>query len=141
MCLSRLFLVPLNQKFQKRWCAIHWGSLVRNGKFRASEWPIQNHRANFDQFTFNVDPSPSHRSIEVTGTRPLSMPPSTTISDATKVDLPAKSEWSPSSWQQKKAKQQPVYADPKKHAKALEKLETLPPLVTPSEVPSLTELR
>src|SRR5277367_816535 len=64
------------------------------------------------------------------------MPPSTTTSDKTKIDKLVKQEWSPSSWRQKKAKQQPVYADPKKHAKALEKLETLPPLVTPSEVPS-----
>jgi 3-deoxy-7-phosphoheptulonate synthase len=43
-------------------------------------------------------------------------------------------EWSPSSWRQKTAKQQPVYADELKHKKALEKLETLPPLVTASEV-------
>jgi 3-deoxy-7-phosphoheptulonate synthase len=43
-------------------------------------------------------------------------------------------EWSPSSWRQKKAKQQPVYADPVKHQKALDKLETLPPLVTAPEV-------
>src|SRR5438046_1485890 len=43
-------------------------------------------------------------------------------------------DWSPCSWRQKKAKQQPLYADSTKHKKALEKLETLPPLVTSSEV-------
>jgi 3-deoxy-7-phosphoheptulonate synthase len=46
-------------------------------------------------------------------------------------------EWSPSSWRQKTAKQQPVYADKIKHQKALDKLETLPPLVTAPEVTSL----
>jgi 3-deoxy-D-arabino-heptulosonate 7-phosphate (DAHP) synthase class II len=43
-------------------------------------------------------------------------------------------EWSPSSWRKRKAKQQPVYADANGHQKALEKLETLPPLVTVPEV-------
>jgi 3-deoxy-7-phosphoheptulonate synthase len=47
-------------------------------------------------------------------------------------------EWSPSSWRTKKVKQQPVYADPVKHQKALSKLSTLPPLVTPPEVLSIT---
>jgi 3-deoxy-7-phosphoheptulonate synthase len=46
--------------------------------------------------------------------------------------------WSPSSWRQKTAKQQPIYKDKSKHQKALAKLETLPPLVTSSEVPFLT---
>jgi 3-deoxy-7-phosphoheptulonate synthase len=46
----------------------------------------------------------------------------------------AASEWSPSSWRKRKAKQQPVYADVSSHKKALEKLETLPPLVTVPEV-------
>jgi len=43
-------------------------------------------------------------------------------------------QWSPSSWRKRAAKQQPVYKDEEKKAKALEKLETLPPLVMPSEV-------
>jgi len=47
-------------------------------------------------------------------------------------------EWSPGTWRQKKAKQQPEYQDKQKHAKALEKLETLPPLVHHSEVHNLT---
>jgi len=47
-------------------------------------------------------------------------------------------EWSPSTWRQRKAKQQPVYADAKAHQKALEKLQTLPPLVTlPEAIPLL----
>lgn len=63
------------------------------------------------------------------------MPPSTSMTDAKMANPSSKySEWSPSSWRQKKAKQQPVYTDEAKHQKALEKLETLPPLVTPTEV-------
>lgn len=46
-------------------------------------------------------------------------------------------QWTPSSWRQKKAKQQPVYADQIKYEKAHEKLETLPPLVTEPEVGTL----
>jgi 3-deoxy-7-phosphoheptulonate synthase len=60
---------------------------------------------------------------------------STTVIEGT-ISQPIQKEWSPSSWRQKKAKQQPVYADQAKYEKALEKLGTLPPLVTASEVPN-----
>jgi len=60
------------------------------------------------------------------------MPPPTTNNDS--VLSNSNTEWTPSSWRQKKAKQQPVYADKVKHQKALDKLETLPPLVTAPEV-------
>jgi 3-deoxy-7-phosphoheptulonate synthase len=63
------------------------------------------------------------------------MSPPTSMVDGNQLNNVAnQSEWSPSSWRQRKAKQQPVYADTAKHQKALEKLETLPPLVTHSEV-------
>src|SRR5437868_1588301 len=64
------------------------------------------------------------------------MSPATTESSTQKDSLPSSDniEWSPASWRQKKAKQQPVYADTLKHQKALDKLETLPLLVTAPEV-------
>jgi Class-II DAHP synthetase family len=65
------------------------------------------------------------------------MSPSSATSEKTLGDKNAKTavdEWSPSSWRKRKAKQQPVYADTNSHQKALEKLETLPPLVTVPEV-------
>jgi hypothetical protein len=68
-----------------------------------------------------------------------SSPSTTTIMPTAQIDPLSSSdsiEWSPASWRQKKAKQQPVYADTLKHKKALDKLETLPPLVTAPEVPS-----
>ena len=63
------------------------------------------------------------------------MPPATAASaNSDNIQSTSNKEWSPSSWRQKKAKQQPVYADKLKHQKALDKLETLPPLVTAPEV-------
>ena len=63
------------------------------------------------------------------------MPLSTLLAERKEPNSAAmQKQWSPSSWRQKEAKQQPVYADQAKHKKALEKLETLPPLVTASEV-------
>lgn len=47
---------------------------------------------------------------------------------------PEVSPWTPASWQTKRARQQPVYPDPKAVAKALTQLATLPPLVTSWEV-------
>ncbi|KAJ7473658.1 phospho-2-dehydro-3-deoxyheptonate aldolase [Mycena galericulata] len=46
-------------------------------------------------------------------------------------------EWSPSSWRSKAIAQDVEYPDPAHLQKVLTKLETLPPLVTPSEVPTL----
>jgi 3-deoxy-7-phosphoheptulonate synthase len=48
-------------------------------------------------------------------------------------------EWSPTSWQSKRAEQQPVYADHEALACALAALASLPPLVTSWEVESLKE--
>lgn len=42
--------------------------------------------------------------------------------------------WSPASWRQKKALQQPDYIDPGKYEKILGRLNSLPPLVFPGEV-------
>ncbi len=47
------------------------------------------------------------------------------------------SDWSPSSWQTKKAAQQPVYPDPATLQSALDHLGRLPPLVTSWEVETL----
>jgi 3-deoxy-7-phosphoheptulonate synthase len=58
----------------------------------------------------------------------------TTLDDDQLIDNAHQEEWTPSSWRKYPAKQQPIYKEPQKHAKALEKLSTLPPLVTPSEV-------
>ena len=70
------------------------------------------------------------------------MSPATSESSTQKDSLPSSDNigWSPSSWRQKKAKQQPIYADTLKHQKALAKLETLPPLVTAPEVSLATIL-
>jgi len=65
------------------------------------------------------------------------MTPSSAASEKTLGAQNAKAaaeEWTPSSWRTRKAKQQPVYADTNAHQRALEKLETLPPLVTVPEV-------
>jgi hypothetical protein len=64
------------------------------------------------------------------------MSASSTASEKTPVKQMTKTEadgWSPSTWRKRKAKQQPVYADANAHQKALDKLETLPPLVTMPE--------
>jgi len=45
--------------------------------------------------------------------------------------------WSPSSWKSKSIAQDVEYPDPKHLSKVLSKLETLPPLVTPSEIERL----
>ncbi|KAJ7164347.1 DAHP synthetase [Mycena filopes] len=45
--------------------------------------------------------------------------------------------WSPSSWKSKSIAQDVEYPDPKHLTKVLSKLETLPPLVTPSEIERL----
>jgi 3-deoxy-7-phosphoheptulonate synthase len=63
------------------------------------------------------------------------MSPSSATTENMLGDQKAKDEWSPSSWRKKTAKQQPVYVDTNAHQNALEKLETLPPLVTVPEVP------
>jgi len=48
-------------------------------------------------------------------------------------------EWSPSSWQQKRADQQPNYPDAKAVARVVEAIARLPPLVTSWEVEKLRE--
>jgi Class-II DAHP synthetase family len=77
-----------------------------------------------------------HASNELLDETKFAMSPSSATSEKTVGDnaKAAVSEWSPSSWRKRKAKQQPVYADAIGHQKALEKLETLPPLVTVPEV-------
>lgn len=51
-------------------------------------------------------------------------------------------EWSPSSWTQKPAKQEVIYDDQASFKKTVAKLNTLPPLVTPYEIQKLkNELR
>ena len=45
--------------------------------------------------------------------------------------------WSPESWQEKPAKQQPTYLDPDELSTVLDQLSTLPPLVTSWEVENL----
>ena len=47
--------------------------------------------------------------------------------------------WQPSSWQSHEAKQQARYSDPVALTKALEKLGSLPPLVTSWEILALRE--
>src|SRR6186713_2324221 len=42
--------------------------------------------------------------------------------------------WSPASWKSKPAKQEVVYEDPAALHKVLDKLERLPPMVTPTEI-------
>ena len=49
------------------------------------------------------------------------------------------SNWQPSSWQSREAKQQATYSDPVALAKALEELAGLPPLVTSWEILALRE--
>ncbi|KAJ6570335.1 DAHP synthetase [Mycena sp. CBHHK59/15] len=51
--------------------------------------------------------------------------------------MPASEEWSPSSWKTKSIAQDVEYPDPTHLSKVLSKLETLPPLVTPSEIERL----
>ncbi|KAI5803812.1 DAHP synthetase [Geopyxis carbonaria] len=51
----------------------------------------------------------------------------------------ANQKWSPSSWQSKPMKQNVIYKDQKEVEKALRKLESLPPLVTPTEIIKLRE--
>ncbi|RPA86495.1 DAHP synthetase [Ascobolus immersus RN42] len=48
-------------------------------------------------------------------------------------------EWSPSSWQSKPVTQSVLYEDRDEVEKALKKLESLPPLVTPTEIARLRE--
>jgi 3-deoxy-7-phosphoheptulonate synthase len=48
-------------------------------------------------------------------------------------------EWSPQSWQQKSAAQQPVYPDPQALQRALAHLAKLPPLVTSWEIENLKQ--
>jgi 3-deoxy-7-phosphoheptulonate synthase len=48
-------------------------------------------------------------------------------------------KWTPSSWQDKPMKQSVLYDDQKAVEKALQKLESLPPLVTPAEITKLRE--
>ncbi|ODV92504.1 hypothetical protein CANCADRAFT_56157 [Tortispora caseinolytica NRRL Y-17796] len=50
-----------------------------------------------------------------------------------------KDEWTPTSWQAKPIQQDVVYDDAEAVEKALEKLESLPPLVTPHEINKLRE--
>ncbi|KAJ7733008.1 DAHP synthetase [Mycena metata] len=49
----------------------------------------------------------------------------------------AEQAWSPSSWKSKSIAQDVAYPDPKHLSRVLSKLETLPPLVTPSEIERL----
>ncbi len=49
------------------------------------------------------------------------------------------SGWSPTSWQTKKTKQQPVYLEPKKAEQVVEQLSRLPPLVTSWEIEALKQ--
>ncbi|KAJ7078798.1 DAHP synthetase [Mycena epipterygia] len=51
--------------------------------------------------------------------------------------MAAPESWSPSSWKSKSIAQDVEYPDPKHLSKVLSKLETLPPLVTPSEIERL----
>ena len=51
-----------------------------------------------------------------------------------------RSAWTPQSWQQRTALQQPVYADPSALERALAQLRRLPPLVVPEEVDRLRGL-
>ncbi|MHC4419552.1 MAG: 3-deoxy-7-phosphoheptulonate synthase, partial [Planctomycetota bacterium] len=46
-------------------------------------------------------------------------------------------DWSPTSWQSKPAKQQPVYRCPAEVDRVVQELSTLPPLVTSWEIESL----
>ncbi len=46
-------------------------------------------------------------------------------------------QWTPSSWQSKKALQQPIYTDPAAVDRAVEQLSKLPPLVSSWEIESL----
>jgi 3-deoxy-7-phosphoheptulonate synthase len=50
---------------------------------------------------------------------------------------PAPPEWSPNSWQQKPAEQQPVYPEPAALQRVLSELAQLPPLVTSWEIENL----
>ncbi len=74
-----------------------------------------------------------------TPTSPMTLSPSGEAAASLKVSKQSQttstsSEWSPSSWTKKPIKQDVTYADRAAVAKALAKLERLPPIVTPTEI-------
>ena len=59
--------------------------------------------------------------------------------ESTSESFSSKDQWTPSSWQEKRATQQPVYLDQIALAKVVEQLAKLPPLVTSWEIEALKE--
>src|SRR5690349_2176585 len=52
----------------------------------------------------------------------------------------AKTEWTPQSWRERPAQQQPAYPDADRTQTVLQRLATLPPLVAPAAVSQLQRL-